>query len=149
MKSYKSPLVVPRKNLSVDIAPAVQAQQPEVRREVAGARRLDAIVSCLEIPFMHKGLIVACTSIGLLLGWLAITVWPKVYKSEAKLMIKVGRRPGPGRIAIDKSCGNYWCRCHLEWETGPSRPRQFERALRERCGCAGEGGQGTCIRLGS
>ncbi len=91
MKSYKSPLVVPRKNLSVDIAPAVQAQQPEVRREVAGARRLDAIVSCLEIPFMHKGLIVACTSIGLLLGWLAITVWPKVYKSEAKLMIKVGR----------------------------------------------------------
>ncbi len=50
-----------------------------------------SLASYLEVPFMHKRLILACTLAGILAGWLAILVWPRSYESEAKLMMRVGR----------------------------------------------------------
>ncbi|MFN3189909.1 MAG: GumC family protein [Aureliella sp.] len=45
----------------------------------------------LEVPFMHKRLLVWCMLLSLLTGWLALMLWPRGYESEAKLMVKVGR----------------------------------------------------------
>ena len=63
----------------------------------AGGRRAGSIASYLEIPFIHKRLIVACTLLGMLLGWVALLVWPRTYMSEAKMMIRVGRES----VALD------------------------------------------------
>ena len=50
-----------------------------------------SLASYLEIPFIHKWLIVLCTFLGVAAGWGAIKVWPRSYESSAKLMIRVGR----------------------------------------------------------
>ena len=66
--------------------------KPPVRRQaVGGTESARTLASYLEIPFLHKRLIIGCTLAGMLLGWLAILVWPRTYQSEAKLMIRVGR----------------------------------------------------------
>lgn len=57
----------------------------------AAPPRTGGIASYLEIPFINKRLIVACTLLGILLGWAAILVWPRSYQSQAKLIIRVGR----------------------------------------------------------
>jgi len=57
----------------------------------AAPQRVGGIASYLEIPFIHKRLIIVCTLLGMLLGWAAILVWPRSYESEAKLIIRVGR----------------------------------------------------------
>ena len=49
------------------------------------------LASYLEVPFMHKRLIVFCIILGILGGWAAILTWPRSYESSAKLMVKVGR----------------------------------------------------------
>lgn len=51
----------------------------------------------LEVPFMHKRMIASVLLASLLLGWLAILVWPRMYESEAKLKIRVGRES----VALD------------------------------------------------
>ena len=55
------------------------------------------VASYLEIPFIHKRLLIVCTLLGLLGGWAAILLWPRTYESEARLMIRVGRES----VALD------------------------------------------------
>lgn len=56
-----------------------------------GGLRFSNLSAYLEIPFIHKWLIILCTLLGMALGWLALMVWPRVYESQAKLMVRVGR----------------------------------------------------------
>ncbi|XZE54988.1 GumC family protein [Planctomycetaceae bacterium SH139] len=49
------------------------------------------LAAYLEIPFVHKRLIIGCLLLAIVLGWMAILVWPRKYYSEAKLLIRVGR----------------------------------------------------------
>lgn len=65
--------------------------QPALTWADGGARHNSRIASYLEIPFVHKRLILGCTLLGMLLGWITIVAWPRTYESEAKLMIRVGR----------------------------------------------------------
>ncbi len=55
------------------------------------------LASYVETPFRHKRTIVTSVLACMLLGWLAILVWPRKYESEAKLKIRVGR----SSVALD------------------------------------------------
>lgn len=57
----------------------------------AGVQKGPSLASYLEIPFKYKRLILFCSLLGLLAGWLAIVAWPRTYGSEAKLKMSVGR----------------------------------------------------------
>lgn len=57
----------------------------------AGGGRAYSLASYLEIPFLHKRLILSCLLLGMLAGWVALLVWPRSYESEAKMMMRVGR----------------------------------------------------------
>lgn len=52
--------------------------------------RLD-IGAYLEIPFKHKRLVLGTLLSLIILGWLAMLVWPRTYESEAKIVVRVGR----------------------------------------------------------
>jgi len=45
----------------------------------------------VELPFLRWRLIAACMLAGVVVGLLALVVWPRSYESEAKLIITVGR----------------------------------------------------------
>ncbi|MEM9645010.1 MAG: hypothetical protein AAF989_08445, partial [Planctomycetota bacterium] len=51
----------------------------------------------LELPFRHLGTILRSFVVFGILGWLAILAWPRVYESQAKLNIRVGRES----VALD------------------------------------------------
>ena len=51
----------------------------------------------LEIPFVHRKLIIGSILTAMLLGWIALVVWPRDYESEAMLVIRVGRES----VALD------------------------------------------------
>ncbi|QEG38982.1 GumC family protein [Roseimaritima ulvae] len=55
-----------------------------------GGARSNGIASYLEVPFMHKRLILGCLLLGILAGWLAIVLCPRTYMSTSKLRIRVG-----------------------------------------------------------
>ncbi|MEZ6091532.1 MAG: hypothetical protein R3C05_26660 [Pirellulaceae bacterium] len=57
-------------------------------RATRGGIRLS---SYLEIPFLHKRLLMGCLAAAIIAGWLVLLLSPRVYESEAKLMLKVGR----------------------------------------------------------
>ena len=52
---------------------------------------LARLATVLEIPFRHKMLIVSFLLLGMIAGWIAIVLWPRVYQSEARMLIKIGR----------------------------------------------------------
>lgn len=56
-----------------------------------------SLASVIEIPFVHKWTLITCMLLSLFVGWLAIMVWPRSYKSEAKLLFRVGRE----NVSID------------------------------------------------
>lgn len=64
-----------------------------------GGLHFSSLASYLEIPFIHKWMIVVCTLLGLVAGWGAIMVWPRSYESSAKLMVRVGRES----VSLDPS----------------------------------------------
>ena len=70
---------------------AVAMGRPSPMWGDANGMRSGSIASYLEIPFIHKRLIIGCTLLGILAGWVALLVWPRSYVSEAKMMIRVGR----------------------------------------------------------
>ncbi len=65
---------------------------------VSGSRGM-LLTSYLEIPFMYKWLIIACTCFGALAGWAAILVLPRAYESQAMLVLRVGRES----VSLDPS----------------------------------------------
>ena len=56
-----------------------------------------SLLSQIEIPFVHKWLILKCTLAGMLMGLLLIVIWPRTYESEGQLIIRVGRES----VALD------------------------------------------------
>ena len=64
--------------------------QPASLWSHGGIQRGSSLASYFEFAFIHKRLIMVCTLIGLMSGWLAILAWPRSYESTAKLMIRVG-----------------------------------------------------------
>ncbi len=71
--------------------PAVVTQSPPRWLEPSSGPQAINLASYLEIPFMHKRLIVVCVLLGILFGWLAILLWPRSYASVSKMKVKVGR----------------------------------------------------------
>lgn len=69
-----------------------ELQEPEVHSEnsTSGGFGFD-FAEYAETLFYHRRLIVGCFMGCLLLGWLALLLWPRTYASEAKLNIRVGR----------------------------------------------------------
>lgn len=70
--------------------------QPAIARVVAqpnGMADLHALplLNLIEIPFARKFTILTCVIGSLVLGWLAILLWPRTYESHAKLLFQVGR----------------------------------------------------------
>ena len=61
-------------------APVIRASKP-----------VPSLFSHLEVPFVHKWLILTCLLASLGLAWLTILVWPRTYESEGQIMIRVGR----------------------------------------------------------
>ncbi len=57
------------------------------------------LVNLIEIPFARKYTVLACLLSSILLGWLAIVVWPRTYVSYAELLFQVGRES----VALDPS----------------------------------------------
>ena len=62
-----------------------------------GGLQFSSFASYLEIPFVHKRLIAGGLLLGLLLGWLALLVWPRTYESQSRMMVRVGRES----VALD------------------------------------------------
>jgi uncharacterized protein involved in exopolysaccharide biosynthesis/Mrp family chromosome partitioning ATPase len=91
MKSFENALTRTDDKLIENRSNTLQTTRPAPMWVDAGGQRASNLASYLEIPFIHKRLILGCTLIGILLGWLAILVWPRSYESEAKLTIRVGR----------------------------------------------------------
>lgn len=58
---------------------------------------MPSLRSQLEIPFVHKWLILKCTLAGMLIGMFLIAIWPRTYASEGQLIIRVGRES----VALD------------------------------------------------
>ena len=56
-----------------------------------------SLASYVEVPFRHKRTIITSVLLAMLVGWLAILVWPRQYESQAKLKIRVGR----SSVALD------------------------------------------------
>lgn len=70
--------------------------QPSVARVVnqpGGGGDLHSLplLNLIEIPFARKYTILVCLLSSLVLGWLAILVWPRTYESHSKLLFQVGR----------------------------------------------------------
>ncbi len=74
----------------VSIAP-VTATKTSARWQMVETSHGTDLAAYLEIPFIHKRLILTCLISCLGLGWLALLIWPRKYESEAKLMVRVGR----------------------------------------------------------
>ena len=68
----------------------VVTQAPPIWIDATASRGGD-VASYIELPFIHKGLILRCLCVAMLLGWLAILFWPRSYESQAKLLVRVGR----------------------------------------------------------
>lgn len=64
-----------------------------------GPQRTTDLASYMEIPFMHKRLIVTGFLIGAMVSWAAILLLPKSYESQAMLVLQVGRES----VALDPS----------------------------------------------
>ena len=84
------------------------SRQPIVETVAPGPQ----IQSYLEIPFMHKRLIMFTLLLGACAGWLAIVMTPKEYESSSKIMVKVGRAnvsldptatPGASLMSLQKT----------------------------------------------
>jgi len=69
-------------------APTEMLSHDRERVELGNVRTL---AFYLEIPFRHKALILTFLAGGLLLGWIAICLLPRVYSSESRLVLRVGR----------------------------------------------------------
>lgn len=71
--------------------------------EVAGRRGADhagkifSLASYVEVLFVRKYLFLSCIFLSLLMGWVALIVWPRSYESEAKLILRIGRES----VALD------------------------------------------------
>ncbi|MFK7734809.1 MAG: GumC family protein [Pirellulaceae bacterium] len=73
-----------------------EAEQPSARQKPMSPRwsvRMGHanLGHYLEIPLMHKRLVLGCFIASLFLGWLGLLFWPRKYESESKLVVKVGR----------------------------------------------------------
>ena len=77
----------------------VAIADPQYKSVERVAPRTNLLASYLEIPFMYKWLIIACTFLGALVGWAAIVLLPKAYESQAMLVLRVGRES----VALDPS----------------------------------------------
>ena len=91
MKSFENALTRTDDKPIEDRSNTLQTTRPAPMWIDAGGQRASNLASYSEIPFIHKRLILGCTLIGILFGWLAILVWPRSYESEAKLTVRVGR----------------------------------------------------------
>lgn len=97
MNSSNRALIATEKE-STAVRSALMATTPTALMRPAGSPpHRNEIALCLEIPFLHKRLLLVCTLLGLLAGWASILVWPRSYESEARLIVRVGRES----VALD------------------------------------------------
>ena len=93
MKSPKRTLTKAERIITEDraaAAPIIVAPAAQPWAETGGQRN-SRLASLLEVPLMHKRLICVCLLVSVLLGWVAILVWPRSYESETRLLMRVGR----------------------------------------------------------
>ena len=65
-------------------AAAAAAARPASIPAEGGLYRGGSLASYLELPFIHKRLIIASTLIGLLCGWVAILAWPEILRNPRR-----------------------------------------------------------------
>lgn len=63
---------------------------PVGQRKGLGTRGRAGFASYLEIPFVHKRLILGSLLASILVSWLAVLFWSRTYESEAKMLLLVG-----------------------------------------------------------
>ena len=91
MNSFDHGMTTTEKNIGGELSVPTLISPTPPHWFAGGPRRGSSLASYLEIPFKNKRLIICCSLLGILLGWLAILVWPRSYQSVAKLTVKVGR----------------------------------------------------------
>jgi len=77
----------------------LHASSPRVLAQQGGMADLHSLplMNLIEIPFARKYSVLVCLLGSLLLGWVAILVWPRTYVSHSELLFQIGRES----VALD------------------------------------------------